>query len=491
VQRILFSFLTIWLTLSLGLPHFAFAKNNKPQQGVQQSILAIDNTIKAVKNKDFTQADHSFQLFKEQWFQMQSDIRKDSLNAYGKIETKMASTSVALLNQDQQKAEESLQALKSLLTQYAEGQLGTETTSAKKVNIPSYLKLLEATKESLSNRDIAKGKVQVEELKSQWLSVEGDVVGQSKTVYNNSERRLVLLSSYVAAPDTISKAVKIIDQMIGDLTPLAHTSYGIWDAALIPIREGLEALLVIGALLTFTKRGEVRKGSRLVWGGTILGLLSSLAIGFLVSYALSSASFGRNNFLINGWSGVIASLMLLYVSYWLHRNSNIKRWNAFMNRKTEKALSNGKMLSFAVLAFLAVLREGIETVIFLIGMTNQMSWAQLAAGITLGFGVLIVIGVLMLKLSVRLPLKPFFLVSSVIVFYLCLKFMGSGIHSLQLSGFIPSTASDNIPTIHTLGVYPSWYSTLPQLVIVGLSLSVILFQQRKQSKDIKSNQEAI
>ena len=270
--------------------------------------------------------------------------------------------------------------------------------------------------------------------------------------------------------------------MITDLEPLQKDSFGIWDAALIPIREGVEALLVVGALLTIVKKSNVPKGRRWIWGGTISGLLVSIIIGIMVSYFISSIAFGQNNFLINGWSGVLASLMLLYVSYWLHRNSNIAQWNNFIKQKTENAISNGKMFSFATLAFLAILREGMETVIFLIGMVNRMPMNKLILGILLGFGVLFIIAFLMLKVGTYLPMKPFFLVSSFIVFYMCIKFMGSGIHSLQLAGLISSDVNEGIPTISFLGVYPSWYSTMPQIIIFMLAISVILYKHFKKNR---------
>ncbi len=479
--------------LLVGAPFHVVAKESSSQVKVSHTIPYIDASIDSVKQKDFNQAEKSFNMFKEKWARAEGEIRSENLSGYGKIKTKMAAVSVALLNEDQKKSEESLQMLKVLLKQYKEGQLTNSSakTSSKNVSISAYLLKIKEAKQSLDEGDQAQSKAQVEELKSLWLSVEGNVVGQSQKVYNNSERRLVLLASSVDNPSENKKSIQMLDDMQKDLGPLANSSYGMWDAAMIPLREGLEALLVIGALLTFTKRREENKGALYVWSGTITGIAASLGVGFLVSYVLSSAAFGQNNFLINGWSGVIASLMLLYVSYWLHRNTNVNRWNSLMKAETEKAVSGGRLISLGILAFLAVLREGIETVIFLIGMANQMSLTSLITGITVGFGILAVIGVCMLKLSVRLPLKPFFMVSSMIVFYLCLKFMGSGIHSLQLSGFMPSTTAEFIPTIQSIGVYPSLYSTMPQIIILSIAIIVIFTQQFKKKKyNHKRQQEA-
>jgi high-affinity iron transporter len=209
----------------------------------------------------------------------------------------------------------------------------------------------------------------------------------------------------------------------------------------------------------------------------------SLIVGLTVSMVLSSMAFGNNNALINGWSGVIASVMLLYVSYWLHRNSNIRRWNQFIQSKSQKAMSTGRMLSFSIIAFLAILREGMETVIFLIGMASRMPAAELVGGMATGFAVLVVIGFLMLKIGVKLPLKPFFLVSSFIVFYLCFKFMGSGIHSLQMAGILPSTVHDYLPSISLISLYPSWYSTLPQAISLLIAIAFMIKNQWQKHKE--------
>ncbi|EIT86966.1 iron permease FTR1 family protein [Fictibacillus macauensis ZFHKF-1] len=470
------------LILLMASAPISFAADNTAQ--VKTLEKKITETIAATKAQNFPKAESAFRNVKQAWTALEAQVRKENLAGYSKIKSKMAAVSLSLLNKDQKGAEEALQNLNILLTQYEEGALQSNpaASSSKHMSITDYLGKLAATKQSLNENDFAKAKAQAEELNSLWLSVEGNVVGKSQTVYNNSEKRLVMLTASIATPDKKEASLTLLTNMENDLKPLANSTYGIWDAALIPLREGLEALLIIGALLTFTKRDGAPSGGRWVWTGTTIGILASLGAGFLVSFALSASAFGQNNFLINGWSGVIASLMLLYVSYWLHRNSNVSRWNAFVANKTKKALTSGKLFSLGLIAFLAVLREGIETVIFLIGMANQMSTSSLVTGILIGFGLLIVLGFIMLKLSVRLPLKPFFIISSAIVFYMCLKFMGSGIHSLQLSGLVPSVTDELIPSIDALGVYPSWYSFFPQVIIVLIAVSIVMIGQLKKKK---------
>ncbi|MGM9987142.1 MAG: FTR1 family protein [Bacillaceae bacterium] len=450
------------------------AKGNQGEKAAEAFIPDLQNVITNLKQDNFSMANKSFTDFKNEVVKVKNEIRSDSPESYTAIETKIAQLSLALLNEDRTKSIEQAETLLATVTAYSKGTLQTNPNKIEKKSLATYITQLKQTKESIEKQDIASAKLQAEQLKMDWLGVEGDVVSQSQSVYNHAEKSLVLIEAYLKDPNKISKASKAIDEMITQLEPLQNNSYGIWDAAFIPIREGVEALLVVGALLAVTNKSKARNGTRWIWGGTLLGLLTSIVIGIIVSYFLTTISFGQNNFIINGFSGIIASIMLLYVSYWLHRNSNVKQWNSFVKQKTETALSSGKMFSLATLAFLAILREGMETVIFLIGMVNKMSMETFLTGILVGFGILIILGIFILKLGSFIPLKPFFFVSSIIVFYLCIKFMGTGLHSLQLAGIIDSTVTEKIPTISFLGVFPSWYSTLPQIIIISIAILFVL-----------------
>ncbi|KAB2328733.1 iron permease FTR1 family protein [Cytobacillus depressus] len=472
--------------VSLSIFSIGFAEENTARDAIKTLIPLLEKVEIDVSNDDLEKANLSFNDYKNQFLKLKNDIRSDSIIGYSEIESKTAALTISLLNEDKNKSLTDISSLTKTIKDYSDDTLNDHPNKIEKMSLSSYITLLKNAKESISNKDMNQAIEQVQQLRKDWLGVEGDVVSQSQSIYNNSEKHLVLLEGYIQQ-NNFSKVSKILDQMITDLEPLQKDSYGIWDAALIPIREGVEALLVIGSLLAVTKKATVSNGRKWIWGGTISGLLVSMLIGLLVTYFLKAISFGENNFLINGWSGVIASIMLLYVSYWLHRNSNMKNWNSFIKGKTEKAISNGKLISFAVLSFLAILREGLETVIFLIGMVNRMPIEKFLMGIVVGIGILVIFGILMLKVGSFLPLKPFFFVSSIIVFYLCIKFMGTGIHSLQLSGLINSAVNESIPTVSFIGIYPSWYSTLPQLIISLMAVGVLTYQYVNKKKLSKTN----
>ncbi|MDP4164299.1 MAG: FTR1 family protein, partial [Bacillota bacterium] len=286
---------------------------------------------------------------------------------------------------------------------------------------------------------------------------------------------LVTIQAMLSAnPPEFEKSKVTIDKMIHYLTPLANKSkYTYWDAAMILIREGLEALLVVIALLSFVNKSEEKKGKGWIWAGILTGLGVSIILALIVKFVISSGAFGNNNALIAGWTGVFAAVMLLYMSYWLHSQSNIADWNRYLREKSQTALSTGKLVSLGLLAFLAVFREGTETVLFYIGMANQIDVKTLLIGFLLGAALLGILAYLMIYVGLKLPLRPFFMVSSVIVFYLCLKFTGMGIHSLQLAGIVQSTNADRVPSVSFFALYPSWESTIPQLALVIVAIIIV------------------
>jgi high-affinity iron transporter len=441
-------------------------------------IANADQMAAQLELGNLEQASEVFGLVKKWWTANKKAVKENSLDMALEIDRQIANLSLAFLNQDLQQAKDEAGALQFSLRNYSDGAY-IDNDGKQRMTLSAYVMKLRQAGDFMKRQAWSEARSEVKLLQRQWLSVEGDIVSQSQTVYNHTERDLVLLDAYLSSSDKQNQAEPIVDRMIISLTPLIDAQYSWWDAALIPLREGLEALLVIGTLLLYAKKSESKPARRWVIGGSTAGVIVCVAIGFVVAFLLSSGAFGHNNSLINGWTGVLASVLLLYVSYWLHRNSDVKRWNQFLQSKSTKALSSGRMISLSLLAFFAIVREGLETVIFLVGMAGKMPGTELAGGIAAGFGILVVLAAVMIKLGTRLPVRPVFLVSSIIVFYLCFKFMGSGIHSLQMAGVIPSTVHEYLPEVASFSLYPSWYSTFPQLLFILIALSLVVVQRTK------------
>jgi high-affinity iron transporter len=164
--------------------------------------------------------------------------------------------------------------------------------------------------------------------------------------------------------------------------------------------------------------------------------------------------------------------MLIWMMFWLHSKASVGAWSRYISQSASRAMATNSLVSLALIAFLAVLREGAETVLFYVGIAPAISSSDLFAGLATGAICLAVIAVLMLVVGVRIPIRPFFLATSALIFFLAFKFTGFGIHSLQVSGWLQAHTAP-VPAIGFVGLFPTWESTILQLALlaaVGLAL---------------------
>jgi high-affinity iron transporter len=283
----------------------------------------------------------------------------------------------------------------------------------------------------------------------------------------------------------LEEADAVLLRMRDRLAPIAESgaSYGVFDAFVIMLREGLEALLVVGALATFLKRSGNSDKQSWIWGGAAVGVLLSVALAFVLQQIFSRAQVGLGSEMIEGVVGLTAAAMLFYVSYWLHSKARLSAWQRYIHEKSTAALAGGSMLPLGIIAFLAVFREGAETAVFYLGIAPSISPSDLVLGLGLGVLTLIVLGGAILLVGVRIPLRPFFLASSALIYYLGFKFVGTGLHALQVSGVLPATPAP-LPGSDIFGVYPTWETAVPQLVLLvgaGIVLWITLRDQRRGS----------
>jgi high-affinity iron transporter len=239
----------------------------------------------------------------------------------------------------------------------------------------------------------------------------------------------------------------------------------------ILLREGLEAILVIGALMAFlvrTGNGHRRRDIHLGVGAAVLmSLLTAAALEtvFVLSRAHQEG--------LEGAVMLVACATLFYVSYWLLSKLEVAKWNAFVRSRIERALTRGSALALASVAFLAVYREGFETVLFYKALAvsgGAGDWAPISFGILAGAAVLAVVYVAINRFGVRLPLKPLFGVTGALLYYMAFVFAGKGIAELQESGAIALTPVGWAPRLPAMGIYPTVESLLAQGLLVALAL---------------------
>ena len=160
--------------------------------------------------------------------------------------------------------------------------------------------------------------------------------------------------------------------------------------------------------------------------------------------------------------------MMLFIGAWLHSKSSIEGWKKFVDKQVAQALATGSLASMMFLSFLAVFREGAETILFYVGMLPQITTADLLAGIGLAVALLAVIAVLINQGSLRLPMHLMFKVMTWLIYALGFKILGVSIHALQLTQILPTHAVSALPSLPSIGFYPNWESIAAQALYLAL-----------------------
>jgi high-affinity iron transporter len=346
---------------------------------------------------------------------------------------------------------------------------------------------LDATSAAIERGDAAAAADAITSFRGEWTQVEAFVKARSADAYEHVENDMASAAAALASrPADLARARDAVTDMRTELYPIVASpaSYGIADAAIILLREGLEALLIIAALLAFlTKTGNASKRGWIVAGGGA-GVGASIAIAVVITIAFSaSEAAGADRELLEGFTGLFAAAMLVYMSLWLHAKSNLAGWQRYINEKSDAALARNSLVGLSAIAFLAVFREGAETALFYVGIAPSIATFDLVAGVAIGAVALGVIGVAVLRFGVRIPIRAFFLGTSVLVFYLALKFLGSGVHALQVAGIVPATPRTYLPDISLIGAFPTVETTVVQALLLGAALAWMAMRPARRRFD--------
>jgi high-affinity iron transporter len=442
-------------------------------------LPAAERTRDAARSADWTAAAEAYRAVVNGWTPAERGIRGDNPAVYGLLETKMSLLRIALqaepLREEAALAE--AEALVALLSGYSEGKaVDTGSAPAEPASIEGLISYLNKAAASAEAGDSPAAAAVMEQFITAWPSAEGAVQIASPKVYANIENESTAVTGYLLSdPPKLAGALEILDNMLAELTPLAgEQTYTAWDAALILLREGLEAILVLAALLAYLRREAEPAARRWVWSGAAVGLAGSIGIAVLLTYTISQAASGGARELIEGIAGLVAVVMMLTIGRWLHGKSSTAAWNKYVDRQMQGALAKGNLWYLFFIAALAILREGAETTIFYAGMAPAIATSQLLLGIGGALAVLVVLGYAIIALSARLPIAAFFRTATVLIYYLVFRFLGESIHALQVAGKIPAHAESSLPSIGWLGLYPTWETFVPQILILAFILWELL-----------------
>ncbi|MGV2884704.1 FTR1 family iron permease [Paenibacillus taichungensis] len=448
-------------------------------------------SLRAMEQGDWTQAELAYKRIVTAWKGTEAPIRQDHFGVYSQLEKDISLVRISMQAEPrkEEQATERMQELVTLLTDYSAGTLKegeVEDTSASSgvSSLSDLLKLLEQVEQQIQAGDTTSAASGLEQFIVSWPLVEGQVQISSPTSYTAIENEMAEASGYVVSnPPNTAKATEVVTRMIHRLEPLTGTtSYTAWDAALILLREGLEAILVLAALLAYAKKSGETAARRWIWAGAGSGLLLSAALAVVLSLTLAVASSGSTREMIEGYTGLAAVVLMLTVGHWMHSKSNTRSWNSYVQRQVGGALARGSLWSLFAVAGLAILREGAETAIFYIGMAPAIETSQMLIGMGAALLILIVLAVAIIQFSVRLPVRWFFLTATLLIYYLVFRFLGESIHSLQVSAALGAHVAPSLPTIGWLGMYPTWETFIPQLVVLVFMIFNLIRTEVRSAK---------
>ena len=471
----------VGLLLLLGILAQSSRVSAAPRQAdVKADMRALDAKLvplqQAVAAGDAAKARSAYSAVDNGWFAIEDEVRSSSMNSYREIEQALGDLKFAVM-QDPINVAKATSALNAL-HQANQTFMYAGTTGNASSNAPtlgSILPQLDTALAALKNGNIAAAQAAVNAFRIAWPDVEGVVKIKDAAAYARTEDLLPVAANALmeGKPQAAQLALTELQTL---LAPFADTklTYTVFDAASILLREGLEGLLVIAALLAFLKKSGNADKQRWIWSGGILGIICSIATAVAIYGLFRTFVTGSNCELIEGVTGLTTAGLLFYVSYWLHSKTNIGGWQKYLKERTSDALARGSLISLGTLAFLSVFREGAETALFYIGIASSIAFHDLLLGLAIGVLILVVLGVLIIGLGVRIPISQFFRVASLLIWYLGFKFIGTGLHALQVARVIPATASSFLPSLPSLGLYPTWETTAAQLVLVMLACGIVI-----------------
>jgi high-affinity iron transporter len=268
----------------------------------------------------------------------------------------------------------------------------------------------------------------------------------------------------------VSQIQALFDEAETSLAPdRASDASAFLGAFTILLREGLEALLIVVAMLAFLTKAERPELARPVHAGWT----SALGAGVLtwwVATSLISVS-GASRELTEGFGSLLAAAVLLFVGIWMHGKAQAGQWQRYIREKLHNALKRDSRWFLFSLAFIAVYREVFETILFFTAMAAEGNALSLVAGGAVGVAALAAIAVAMLRFSRRLPIGKFFAYSSALVAVLAVVLAGKGVAALQEAGMLAVHPLPGLPRISILGVFPTVEGLLAQAAtLVALML---------------------
>lgn len=284
--------------------------------------------------------------------------------------------------------------------------------------------------------------------------------------------------------DEIATRVQVLDGLFDDaetaLSPDAASSASTFIGAFtILLREGLEALLIVVAMIAFLRKADRAEVLPYVHGGWIGALLAGALTWAVATYAIGISGASRE--LTEGFGSLFAAVVLLSVGIWMHGKAQADQWQRYIRERMSRALSRQSAWFLFGLAFVVVYREVFETILFYAALWTQGNGGMLLAGAGSAVVLLGLIAWAMLSYSRDLPIAKFFSYSAWLMAALTVVLAGKGVAALQEAGIIDIAPLAGAPRVTMLGLFPTWQSVSAQLAMILAVAAGFLLNRRRAS----------
>lgn len=412
----------------------------------------------------------AYQRFNGVWLGSERVVRNTSMGHYGAIETALALMRVAIETEplNLEKMRHQAGQLQQAIDSYHSGQ--AMAGSQEKFTLADGVRLLREGLSDFEAGRLPKGQDKLTRFIEIWPVIEGEVSTRAPDLYRRVESQVPVVLAHAAQPAQQQQLQALIDEL-AQIDPQAR--YTAIDAMLILLREGLEALLIVMALVSALNVARQDAGKKWIYGGVLAGLVASVLGAVALQRLFPVATAGSNREMIEGVVGVFTVLMMLMVGAWLHSKSSLQAWNRYIQRHMGRALTAGSLVSLFGLSFLSVFREGAETILFYAGILPKISAQDFLSGILMAVALLALIAVVLFRTSYRLPIARMFKVLTWVIYALGFKILGVSLHALQLTGHLRMT-SLQAPWLESpaLGLYPTRETLLAQAVYIVVIVAI-------------------
>ena len=449
------------------------AKRDKLQNQMQPLIKEMGT---AISNKDFDKAVVINNKLNSTWTNNEKIVREEDIGRYGKIETALMFIRIELTKDkiEQGSAQMQVDQLKKELDDYHAGKQSDAKTSNQDVTVLN--EYLDEAIRNIKNNKLSKTKQDLQSFIVAWPNVENEIGTRNGELYTKIEQKIPQYVGQIneSNKDDIQAELETLNQEIK--STISKAGYTFWDAALILLREGVEALLIIMALLTVTRKTEQTRASKWIMSGSLLGIILSIALAFIFKAIFEN--LGSTRELTEGIVGICSVILMVIVGAWLHSKSSLESWEKFINKNMDKAMSTGSLLTFGLVAFLSVFREGAETIIFYLGIVGKISTWYLILGILVAVFILILIAVFFNQITKWIPIHRLFFIMSLFIFLLAFKILGVSVHTLQILNILPQHTINHLPFIDLIGLYPTYETVIPQLILIVIVMIYYMMSKK-------------